>query len=325
MTATSEDLLQTTAHNRSFSRTIPGSQTAIDSTSLGTFKVCPRMYYYSVIQGWTPREQSVHLTFGLLVHQGLERYDHAVAKGSDHSEALRTTVRWVLEATWNKPLARPWISNDPNKNRVTLIRSLIWYLDQFGPNDSLQTITLTNGKPAVELSFSFDIGWTTPSGGEAVIACGHLDRLAMFAGEPVIADRKTTKGALSPSWFNKFSPGNQFSMYTLAGRLAFDLPVRKLVVDGMQVLVGGTRFQRGLVIRTDGQVEEWLSEAHWWLGQMDDCVVRQQWPMNDRSCDQYGGCAFREVCARPAGAREQWLAATFTRRTWDPLERRGDI
>jgi hypothetical protein len=52
-------------------------QFAWDSTSLGYLKECPRKYYYTMIEGWRGRGESVHLRFGQEYHAALEHYDRA--------------------------------------------------------------------------------------------------------------------------------------------------------------------------------------------------------------------------------------------------------
>ena len=41
---------------------LPGTniQFAWDSTSLGLLKTCPRLYYYTIIEGYAPRGESIH-------------------------------------------------------------------------------------------------------------------------------------------------------------------------------------------------------------------------------------------------------------------------
>lgn len=312
------------ARNTSFSMLNPNQQLAVDSTSLGEFKKCPRSYYYSIVLGYQPRQTSVHLEFGIWFHGGCERYDHARAGGADHQEALRVAVRWLMQETWNKTLRRPWYSDHPSKNRLTLIRSVVWYLEEFGAEDNLHTVLLASGKPAVEVSFAFAANRETRAG-EPQLLCGHIDRVVEFNGELYISDRKTTGGALGPSFFQQFSPSNQMSLYATAGHVALDIPVRGIIIDGVQVGATFSRFQRGLSPRTRDQLDEWLAGVDWWLGEMEACATRGQWTMNDKSCDMYGGCQFRGVCSRAPGAREAWLKTDFQRRTWDPLQRRGDV
>ena len=312
-----------TSHNTSFSRTVPGLQLAVDSTSLGEFKLCPRRYYYNIVCGYQAKLESVDLQFGILLHSSVERYHRAKAQGNSHDEALLAAYKWVLGRTWNRQLNRPWNSGNADKNRFTLIRTLVWYLDQWR-DDSLETVIFADGSPAVELSFQFDSGLRT-AGGEAWVLCGHLDRLARLNGVPYIPDVKTTKSTLGPSYFEKFSPDNQFSLYTLAGRVVYHEPVAGLILDAVQVAVTFSRFERALVQRDSAQVDEWLADTGQWLGQMEHCAVTQHWPMNDKSCHQYGGCAYRRICARSPASRQTWLESEFKQRTWDPLTRRTDV
>lgn len=316
-----------TSNNTSFSAHLPGLQLATDSTSLGAYKTCPKLYYYSIICGWKPKSESVHLTFGLLLHKAREVYEHAKAQGLSHDDALDKVLDTVLRLTWVKELKRAWISGDSSKNRLTLLRSIIWYLDKYGENDALQTVILADGKPAVELNFRFDSGYTYGSTGERVMFCGYLDRLAQWNDDFYVPDIKSTYHAIDPSFFSKFTPDSQFSMYTLAGKIAFAVPAKGVILDAVQVLVGGTRFQRALVARTESQNQEWLEDSWQVLWEMEQSVISGHWRQNDKAChNQYGRpCDFREVCQRPKEAREKWLAAAYTKRVWDPLQKRGDI
>jgi len=314
-----------TSHNSSFSKAMPGLQLAIDSTSLGEFKLCPKRYYYSIVLGYQPRAESVHLKFGILLHQAREHYEHARTGGQDHDSALDHALDLALRATWDQQLNKPWVSDHKQKHRLSLIQTIVWYLDAKAKDDPLRTITLANGKPAVELSFRFDSGWRSQSTGEPILFCGHLDRLAEFNSEYYIPDIKTTSHSLDPNWFASWSPGNQFSMYSLAGKVAFGLEIKSIIVDGIQVGSGFSRFMRAPVERKPETIDEWYAETGVWLGQMDECAAKGQWHMNDKSCDAFGGCPFRPVCSRPPSAREAWLKKDYAKRVWDPLQIRGDV
>ncbi len=309
--------------NSSFSPTLPGLQIAIDSTSLGEFKTCPRRYYYSIIWGWVPKEENVHLRFGLLLHEARERYDRLRATGADHDDALERVLDVALKETWNRELGRPWISSHPAKNRGSLIRSIVWYLDALGQNDPLETIIDAEGKPLVELSFRFDSGYYSATG-ESVVLCGHGDRIAKLAGDAYWVDVKTTKSALDMKYFAGFTPHNQFSLYDIAGQVVYHQKTRGVIVDALQVGATFTRFKRHPVPRTEQHREEWIASFGWWFRLMEQSAQAQDWPMNESSCDLYGGCRFREICSKSPSSREQWLDQRFTRRSWDPLQRRGD-
>lgn len=315
--------------NQAFSRQRPGLQLAVDSTSLKAFKKCPRYYYYTIIRGFQPRTLNVHLIFGLLMHGGREHYDHAKSAGLDHDSALRGATKWVLSATWDKNLRKSNFVGDNYKNRLTLLRTLIWYLDQF-ESDPLETIQLASGKPAVELSFRFDTELRTGTG-ESWLLCGHMDRLVLFNGVPYISDLKTTKGELSDWFFRAFTPNNQLSLYMLAGQIVYHTPVQGIFIDGARVLVNSSEYRRRLIQRTEPQLAEWFADTGRWLRRMEECAEEAEWPMNEESCGHYtyrdgtGGCEFRETCSRSPSGREAWLETAFAKRVWDPTQVRGDI
>ena len=311
--------------NSSFSKSLPGMQLAVDSTSLGEFKVCPRKYYYSILRGLGPRGGSVHLIFGIWMHESREKYDRLrLVDKLDHDEALERVLDWALRATWNVELNRPWVSGHNLKTRQTLIQTIVWYLDAFGRDDPFETLVLADGRAAVELSFSFDSDLRTNSG-EIILFCGHLDRIATLNGVPYIKDIKTASREPDSFWARQFTPGNQFSMYSLAGRVAFGLEVKSLIVDGIQIGVGFSRFGSHLVPRDDATLAEWKEDAGFQVAKMEDCAGAQYWPMNDTACGHYGGCPFQGICARSPASREQWIATEYEKREWDPLRVRGDV
>lgn len=306
--------------NSSFSTQLQMLQLALDSTSLSAFKECPRKYYYSIILGYAPRGQQVDLEFGILYHAATERYDHFRAAGEGHEQALKGTIKWALIATWDKSAKRGWITDSPNKNRHTLIRTLVWYLD-LHKDDSFKTHILSNSKPAVELSFRYDTGYIA-STGESFLHCGHLDRLASLNDDVYILDKKTTKHTLGPDYFNQFTPNNQFSGYAFAGKVAFGVETRGIVVDAVQVAVGFSRFERRMINRSPEMLEEWYVDLGKTLRRIDECAREDYWPMNDTACFR---CKFRQICSKDPSVRENWLKSDYDKREWNPLQARGDV
>jgi hypothetical protein len=312
------------SRNSSFSPDIYGLQLAWDSTSLGTFKECPRKYQYSIIEGWQPRQQSVHLWFGQLYHKALEGYDHARSAGESHELAQQYALYICLVQTWDFAKGRVISFDDPNKTRETLCRSVLWYLEQFGENDSCQTVQLANGKPAVELSFRVTLGHISPTG-DPYILCGHLDRLVIFSDQYYVLDRKTSKHQIDDRFFQSFSPSNQMQIYNLGGQLVYQVPTKGIIIDGAQVAVTFTRFKRGFVNYSASQNEEFYKELGVWFATAAAYAEAGFWPKNEKSCNNFGGCPFLSICSKPPSIREDWLKAAFFQRIWNPLQVRGDI
>jgi hypothetical protein len=329
------NLITYTEGRAHFSSTIPGMQIAWDSTSLGDFKTCPRKYYYSHVLGLRSRRAAVPLTFGIHYHAGLEAYDRLRFKGLDHEEALVGVVRAMGEMMGTRTpdpndysdnprtIWHPWRSDDTKRNWFTAMRSVVWYLDHFA-NDPLETIRLANGKPAVELSFRMEVPQYITPDGVPVLLCGHMDRVANFNGAGLyVVDRKTTSSAINSDYYERYSPDNQMSLYTLAGKVVFQLPILGVIIDAAQVQVNSTRFHRGFVNRTPRQIEEWVYDLGYWIKMAQAYAEARHWPQNDKACQMYNGCAYRGVCSKDPAVRGVFIDADFEHNPWNPLNSRG--
>lgn len=316
----------------SFSSQLPTLQLAWDSTSLGELKLCPQKYKYSILDGWEPRDTNVHLFFGIHYHRAFEIYNHCRADGKSFDQSVTEAMNYVLDVTWNRELNRPWPSDDPNKNRHTLIRSIIWYLEKF-KNDPLETIILADGTPFIERSFRFELGVKFQSTKEDIILCGHIDRgVTHEKSTKWITDFKTTKYTLNGAYFARFSPDNQISLYSTAGDFIVSDDMAGLIIDAAQILVDSTVFHRGFVGRTASQKDEWMSDTWRWLQTAEFYAGNNHWPKNDKACglphldpktgEVRYGCPFREVCSSDPAIRENLLKANFAKRSWDPLRPR---
>lgn len=312
----------------SFSKKLPTLQIGWDSTSLRELFTCPRKYYLTIILGFQPVHQSDHLTFGLLMHTGLETYHHARADEKPHEEALLLSVRVIMSQIGSyrrdkddREVWTPWTSLIEEKTRFTAVRALIWYLDLF-KEDVLTTARDKNGRALVELPFRFDLDLQSLTG-EDTFLCGHLDRVAQDQiGQFWITDIKTSKYILSRKWFDKWTPDIQMSTYSCAGKVVFHKPIKGVMVDGVQVTQNFSRFMRGEVRRTKTELEEYLTETRSAIMRANEYASDDEWPANFSACHHYGGCPFLKVCSKPRGLRKNILISNYTQRFWDPLKSR---
>lgn len=300
-------------------------QFAFDSTSLGWLKQCPRYYEYAQIHGYRSTGLNIHLRFGQVYHSALELFDRLKVAGADYEEALDQVVDFALCETWDdrgaesNPAGHPWTTNDTAKNRETLIRSVIWYLEQFR-EDPAKTIVLENGRPAVELSFSLELDFGPRQFPNVnYILAGHLDRVVEFAGDTYVSDRKTTKQTLSPHYFEQFEPDNQMSLYTLATQIIYDIPVKGVIIDAVQIAVGFSRFERGMTFRSQNQLDEWLKNARYYFDLAERYAEEGYYPQNDKACFN---CTFRRICSKDPSVRQTFLDSDFVKQPWNPLRKR---
>lgn len=309
--------------NSAFSKEVPKLQIAFDSTSIGALQRCPRFYQLSIIEGWRGKEPAIDLQFGIWLHSGRERFYHAKADGAQYEEAHNAALEYVLTESWDQSLGRPWMG-DEYKNRFTLVRTLSWYLEEW-KDDPLETVTLANGKPAVEVSFRFELG-ALASSGEMYMLCGHLDRLVRLSEKLFVSDLKSTKSALGSWYYAQFENDNQMSTYSFAAGVVLSEPCEGVIIDAAQIGVGFSRFGRHVLKRHPARLEEWYRSLKVLLAQNEQYVAQDFWPQNPSSCFKYGRpCEFLSICSRPPQSREQWLKADFVKRVWDPLQVRGDV
>jgi len=309
-----------------FSKDIPNLQIKWSANSLGTFKECPRKYFYQKILGLRAKRKSVHLKFGGYYAEAIEEYYKVKAVSANcHETALIAATRKALSfgSRDEAGVFSPWDLGEDHKdadkkNRATLVRAVVWYLEHFR-NDPAETIILANGKPAVELEFNLGVGVEAPDGNEYQLS-GFIDRVAQFGADRFIVDQKTTKTTLSDHYFKQYDPHNQMTLYTVAGNVVFGADVKGVIIDAVQLAVGFARFARGITYRTKGRMEEWLADTMRHLRRAEVCAQEQYWPQNDTACDKFGGCAFRSICGADPGVRELYLKTDFEPRALEPAE-----
>lgn len=312
----SEPILSLLAENQSFYGPF---QLWWDAHSMSQFKRCPRLYYYTIIRGLATKRMAATLRFGLIFHEAQEVFYKAIAEGLTETEAFRKVFNLILTRVREEP--EIFVDADKVRTPATLLRAVIWHLDEYGLNDPAQTVILANGKPAVELSFKFPIDLESPDGGSYML-CGHIDRLVNLGIDTFVEDYKTTKSSLGSSYFAGWTPENQMSQYSYAGRVCFNTPTSGVIITGVQLGVTFARTSRGFAHRSEGQLDEWMHDTKVWIKRAEDCVRENYWPMNDKSCSMYGGCAFRDICSKDPHVRESFLSTHFITRTWDPTQSR---
>jgi hypothetical protein len=305
---------ESVAHKRSFE---DGKQFAWDATSIELAQTCLRKYYYAMVRGVAPKHKSVHLIFGGIYASALENFYKWRAEGDSIDLALNKTIRLAMTQSWDTETNQPKIFDDDKKTRVALIRTIVWYIEQFADesSDGLVTHHLANGKPAVELSFTLEVT-------DDIVFCGHLDRVVKMGDSLYIMDQKTTGGTVGTYYFRQFSPSNQMSLYSWAGKAVLHSPISGVIIDAAQVAINFTRFERGITTRSRDQLDEWLESALYTIDLAQKATEANKWPMNLASCGNYGGCPFRSLCSTSPAVRENYIKADFVDHNWDPLEAR---
>ncbi len=159
------------------------------------------------------------------------------------------------------------------------------------------------------------------------LLCGHLDRVVDFNGQLLVLDHKTTTTTPSDYFFAQFEPSNQMTLYTLAGQVVLNTPVKGVMIRAAQLLLTEpNRFVSSMTYRTPDQLTEWEDDLRAWLTLAEAYADAGHWPMNDTACDKFGGCRFRSICSKSPQVRDIYLKADFIKlepeARWNPLNPR---
>lgn len=306
--------------NTSFSDNI---QFAWDNTSIGTYKTCPRKYYFEIVLGLQPKVMPPALAYGIAIHLIFQTWHQLVALKMNKNQALLNCVR--LAGLLGEKLP----AGDTTRGKEQLVRAVVWYIDQFW-DDPAKTVILSNGKAAVEYSFTLPLfEWRSPTSGKVldVFLCGHIDRFAQWNGRVLAADYKTSKYQLDQKFFEKFKPVTQFPIYVTAAHLIAAetqelASTDGILLDGIQVGVNFNRYNRHIIPYNPEEIDEYIQGLQYWISQAMHSCETGYFPANEESCHQYAGCPFRDICAKPPARREAYLKGHFISRTWDPLRSR---
>ena len=289
---------------------------AWDATRLSSLMSCKRRFYYGHVKQLRPSANagfSIDLEFGTAWHESLRTFDSATCAGHPPQKALIEAIKRALELTAEWPEAQV----SPAKNRTSLIRALVWYVEQFG--DGVLKPLLVDGKPALEVSWKFPLFPDTPR----PLLCGNMDGIVEFGGEVWVLERKTTGSALSSFYWAKYAPNLQVDLYCLAARTLWpEMNIKGVILEAMQTGAGFARFERRLFLRTPFQMGETLEAVRHAVSEARGDPEELEARPNFASCMNPGPCPFRAVCMSGSRQIRQWTLDTQyapREKPWNPL------
>lgn len=300
-----------------FSAQIPNLQVSWDATSLKAFEKCPRLYKYKYIDNYTSIGDKIHLKFGLLYHDAIERYNKLrYLYHYSHEDALYIVTVYTMQCIKEDP----WYEDTGEKNDWTVLRTIIWSLnfwhpDQFTPYSWKDE----NGAKQIGIEFSFSIPLEIENPIEEYLIVGHIDAVMQredYEGEGLwLFERKTTKQTLGLYWKEGYEPDIQVDLYAWAGKQLFLEPIEGIILDGVQSTVFFSRFARFPIYKTEEQVNETGQNIRSSIREAEIYALENFWPMRTSECFR---CPFRKVCKQPEYMRQAILDAEFEERVWDP-------
>lgn len=286
----------------------------IDSTMLGTFRACPNKYFRQYMQHWKPRGESVHLIAGGAFAEGVEyarRAFYIDNKPAEEAEAVGLAALIRKYGDYSPP-------PESAKSLERMCGALAFYFERYPLGQDGANPIDRAGVHGIEYSFAEPLIFPHPVSRDPILYTGRADMVAHFAGGQFAFDEKTTT-SLGASWANQWDMRSQFTGYCWASRAA-GYPLQGVIVRGISILKTKYDTMQVPTYRSPFEIERWEKQVLRDLARLQQCWEEQYYDFNlDHSCTEYGGCAFRRVCASPEP--ESWLAADFEIRIWDPLKR----
>lgn len=310
----------------------------------GSWKACPRKFFWNYIFEVVPDGENVHLHAGGAFAKGLEMsrlafyganepYEEAIVSGAEH-------------------LLKAWGSFDPgeghNKTVDRVLGAYEYYHSIFHmPSDHIQPYKTPRG-PAVEFNFVLPIpGTAHPRTGQPLLYAGRFDMLGNMSGRETlfVVDEKTTS-QLGPTWGNQWLIRAQFTGYVWGAR-QFGHPVAGAIVRGISILKEKYGHAESIIHRQDWQLDAWLEnlrrdceqmiaqwremelkgidQAHILIDDKSNIVDARTPDFTpftqslDQACAAYGGCPYLRLCDTPDPAA--FIPVYYKLHQWDPTVR----
>lgn len=282
----------------------------MDSTAMMTYKTCPRLYFYRIVLGFTPKETPEYFAFGTAYH----KFREVLQRDADThklsvQEALIHATDVAVEMYKKHPIPdsdSKWAFLTIDRlNQSCLVAFKHWLKERLDGH-----IKVT----AFEQPFTLQLG--------SIWVAGRADNIVDWRGEPWGRDFKTSSKT-GPFYSRTLEPNDQFTRYTWAESKLTGKQVKGQIVEVLyNTKKEGPIIETFTTTRTLGQLKRWELEHGFWMRQIDESREQDMYPMNEKSCNF---CKYHSVCksSSESGQMSQ-LKSYFKVEPWDctvsPLE-----
>lgn len=294
----------------------------IDSTIRGEFATCQTKGYWSFIRNLGSTYPSIDLIAGGAFAKGLEvtRLHYYTEGGALHRKLASSVEQGMLAAMehYTRELGEnPIPEFKENKGIDRVISALAAYFEHYNPaTDVLQPYFTSDGKPAVEYTFSIPLPVSHPDTGQPIIYAGRFDMLGLYNNQLIGVDEKTTS-QLGPTWKNKWNLRGQFTGYTWACR-QYGLPVIGCIARGVSFLKKSHGFEESLQLRSEWEIQQWYDQLIHDIKRAIESYTSGWYDQDfNDACAAYSGCQFQRLCT--AQNPENWIDGHYAPRNWNPL------
>lgn len=281
----------------------------VDTTRLRDSLSCLRLYYWRHERAIVPVAPRLPLIYGAAGHASWAVH----YRGGTAGEALA-----AFEEIWDKEVV-PWQEqdpltreDDPKRNPVRWARTFLLYTQHY----RIEPWRVVH----IEVPFFLPLN-------DDIALGGVIDLLVDWFNQLMLVDHKTTS-YLNNKWFATFNPNHQVNSYLLAANelLKPDRPITTFYFNA--TLVHATEmnpeklFARVPTTRSPAQLTEGKEQLVGWWNIVRECRRTGTWPMNDHYCQEWGGCAYHQLCTDIQANFRRLLPskALYKEQPWDPIK-----
>jgi len=274
---------------------IPADVPTHDNTMMTAAMKCLRLYKERYRNHWTSKERAVPLSFGALMHLGLNVW----YKTKDPDKALMALV----DANYVDP---PGDHRTRGLAITILAESIEWYGDErrWWGDDVILNETAIN----IEDEDGFRWG-------------GRLDLLVRYKGSLWVVDHKTTSIG-TDRWWDEYLLSPQMGGYVYSAGVIAGAPIAGVIINRIIIpknkLPPEKQFKRRPFLWDANKLAEWRRQMIHNYHQIYQAIETGDFPPNWYACiGRYGRCSRYGICTLPANSRERANRADFTQEPWD--------
>ena len=267
-----------------FLKNLPRTEPIIvDSTSMMTFKRCPRLYLYRIVLGFADKVVEPYFRFGSAYHKFREVLEIHHKAGASTNECLEHAKNAALELFkkegGNPPLDSKWsFMNEPRLFKSFMVAWERWVKEK--EQGVIKVI-------AVEQPFILEMK-------DGTLRAGRADQMVSWRGDLWGRDWKTTSKELI-YYDRNLEPNEQFTGYTWAEGKLQGRECKGQIVDVlMNSKTKGPVVQTFTTTRSKEQLNWWEEDHAFWVQFMKYARENDHYPMQENSCTF---CSFRRICS----------------------------
>lgn len=311
---------------------IPYNRTwdVVDSTKTEEMMQCWRKYFWRYLLGYETDTPKQDLVFGDAWHKALE---HLFL--TDYSnENVQIAFNEHFMPTYRAQFPLDTDAQYGPKTPDIALKTLLHYVDHYQVRDDHQRYEILHVEVAGNVLISEDR-----------VMAFRMDCIARerSTGKVIGFENKTTKRA-GAQWAAQWTLANQIMVYSHALNCMYGSENTKgLIINGAYFYTAGSKLERcGRVpmFKTPDMLRAGLSNINVWLDQLDDEMlflseakdsdpVLMAFPMNPKSCTNYGICPYLDFCATWPNPLQRLDFERppfgFRIRFWDPGDRDAKV